>query len=116
MGEQKMPSDVKKKIDNVQAQIASAQARLARLQVTLKSLRKLSRLQNSCIPLREVARMIGRGGDTVLRLVEAGRLKGRKMHPKGHWFITRRSLEKLAAEVGQGGPTHGTQEPHSTAT
>lgn len=96
-----MAIDLRKKIASVQAQIERTQATSARLQVALKSLRELSRIQNSCMPVSEVARMLGVCPFTVVRMIHAGRLKGRRVHPTGNWFVTRRSLEQLAASVGQ---------------
>jgi Mn-dependent DtxR family transcriptional regulator len=76
-------------------QLERVMARAAKLQEEIKAIRKQNRICATCIRLREVARLLGVSGQTVLRMVEDHRLKGYRRCTNGPWWITKRSLQKL---------------------
>lgn len=80
-------------------EIASVEKQIAHLQRKLESLREHLHRNNSCIRLREVARMFGVSCQTVIRMIGDGRLDGRQSCKKGWWWITKRSLKKFERDL-----------------
>jgi DNA invertase Pin-like site-specific DNA recombinase len=71
------------------------QARIDRIDEKIKVVRNQNRILATCIRLREVARILGVSGQTVLRWSQERRLKAIRNYPRGQWWITKRSLQKL---------------------
>ena len=82
-----------------QKEINNLNARIARLQGKVQSLREHLHRNNSCVRLPEVARMFGVSGQTVSRMVGDGRLKGLQRAKCCAWWITKRSLKKLERDL-----------------
>ena len=82
----------KQQIAQLQSQL---EARIARLQAEIDSLQKL----NSYVRLRAIAGVLGVSGQTVIRMVKDGRLKGHRLSPRGRWWISKRSFNKLCADI-----------------
>jgi excisionase family DNA binding protein len=82
-------------IEQKRRQLERVMERASKLQEEIKTIRKQNRIRATCIPLREVARMLGVSGQTVLRMVDDHRLRGYRSFTRGPWWITKRSLQKL---------------------